>query len=140
MVDGKRGQTTPERIPVTLLAGTLGSGKTTLANRILSEPQGQSIAVIVNEFGDVGIDGHLVDGVEDNVVQLSNGFICCTVRNYLKETLSSLLEQRRQLAQAAPFERVLIEASGLASPGPAVQTILMEPQLSSQLQLDGVIT
>ena len=140
MADGKPDQTTPERIPVTLLAGFLGSGKTTLANRILSEQHGQRIAVIVNEFGDVGIDGHLVVGVEDNVVQLSNGCICCTVRNDLQETLLSLLKQRHQLARAEPFERVLIEASGLASPGPAVQTILMDPVLSSQLQLDGVIT
>jgi G3E family GTPase len=128
------------RIPVTLLAGFLGSGKTTLANRILSEQHNQRIAVIVNEFGDVGIDGSLVVSTEDNVVELSNGCICCTVRNDLAETLSELIERCDQVPQAEAFERILIEASGLASPGPAVQTLLVDPQLSSRLQLAGVIT
>lgn len=128
------------RIPVTLLAGFLGSGKTTLANRILSEQHNQRIAVIVNEFGDVGIDGSLVVSSEDNVVELSNGCICCTVRNDLAETLSALIERRDQASQSEAFERILIEASGLASPGPAVQTLLVDPQLSSRLQLAGVIT
>ena len=128
------------RIPVTLLSGFLGSGKTTLANRILTEQHNQRVAVIVNEFGDVGIDGSLVVSSEDNVVELSNGCICCTVRNDLAETLRDLLQRRDQASQTAPFERVLIEASGMASPGPAVQTLLVDPQLSSNFQLDGVIT
>lgn len=128
-----------ERIPITLLAGFLGSGKTTLANRILSEPHGERIAVIVNEFGEVGIDGRLVIGVEENVVQLSNGCLCCTVRGDLATTLHALLERRRQ-EDAAPFARVLIEASGLASPGPAVQTILADRYLTAHYRMDGVIT
>ena len=133
-------QSRTDRLPVTLLAGFLGSGKTTLANRILSEQHHQRIAVIVNEFGDVGIDGSLVVGVADNVVELNNGCICCTVRNDLAETLSDLMERREQFAHTEPFERVLIEASGMASPGPAVQTLLMDRKLSTQFRLDGVIT
>jgi G3E family GTPase len=133
-------QTYNDRLPVTLLSGFLGSGKTTLANRILSEQHNQRIAVIVNEFGDVGIDGSLVVGVDDNVVELNNGCICCTVRNDLAETLTDLMERRERFANAEPFERVLIEASGMASPGPAVQTLLMDRKLSTQFQLDGVIT
>jgi G3E family GTPase len=129
-----------DRLPVTLLAGFLGSGKTTLANRILSEQHNQRIAVIVNEFGDVGIDGSLVVGVKDNIVELNNGCICCTVRNDLVETLNDLMLRREQFAHAEPFERVLIEASGMASPGPAVQTLLMDRKLSTQFRLDGVIT
>ncbi len=140
MDETKVTQTKAERVPVTLLAGFLGSGKTTLANRILTEQHNQRIAVIVNEFGDVGIDGSLVVGVEDNIVELSNGCLCCTVRGDLAETLLFLLIRRRQHVGAVPFERILIEASGLASPGPAVQTLLVDPQLSMQLQLDGVIT
>ncbi len=133
-------QSRNDRLPVTLLTGFLGSGKTTLANRILSEQHNQRIAVIVNEFGDVGIDGSLVVGVEDNVVELNNGCICCTVRNDLVETLNDLMERREQFANTEPFERVLIEASGMASPGPAVQTLLMDRKLSTQFRLDGVIT
>lgn len=140
MVGRRMVHTESGRIPVTLLSGFLGSGKTTLANRILTEQHNQRIAVIVNEFGDVGIDGSLVVSSEDNVVELSNGCICCTVRNDLVETLRDLLERRDQASGKAPFERVLIEASGMASPGPAVQTLLIDPLLSENFQLDGVIT
>ena len=89
-------QNTAERVPVTLVAGFLGSGKTTLVNRILSAQHDQRIAVIVNEFGEVGIDGRLVVGVEENVVQLSNGCLCCTVREDLVTTLHALLTRRRE--------------------------------------------
>jgi G3E family GTPase len=126
-------------LPVTLLVGFLGSGKTTLANHILSSQNNQRIAVIVNEFGDVGIDGRLVVGVDDNVVELSNGCLCCTVRGGLAETLHDLLA-RRQRADTAPFERILIEASGLASPGPVMQMLFVDTVLAAQLCLDGVIT
>ncbi|MDH3605086.1 MAG: GTP-binding protein, partial [Candidatus Tectomicrobia bacterium] len=105
MVGTRMTHTGEGRIPVTLLAGFLGSGKTTLANRILSERHNQRIAVIVNEFGDVGIDGSLVVSTEDNVVELSNGCICCTIRNDLAETLSELIERRDQASQTEPFER-----------------------------------
>jgi G3E family GTPase len=127
-------------VPVTLLVGFLGSGKTTLANRILSEQHDQRIAVIVNEFGDVGIDGQLIVGVDDNVVELSNGCLCCTVQGDLADTLRQLLERRRQTVDAKPFERIVIEASGLASPGPVLQRMLVDPALHAHVQVDGVIT
>ena len=133
-------QGTTDPVPVTLLVGFLGSGKTTLANRILSEQHDQRIAVIVNEFGDVGIDGQLIVGVEDNVVELSNGCLCCTVQGDLADTLRQLIERRRQTVDAKPFERIVIEASGLASPGPVLQRMLVDPALHAHVQVDGVIT
>jgi G3E family GTPase len=133
-------QGTADPVPVTLLVGFLGSGKTTLANRILSEQHNQRIAVIVNEFGDVGIDGQLIMSVDDNVVELSNGCLCCTVQGDLADTLRQLLERRRQAVDAKPFERIVIEASGLASPGPVLQRILVDPALHAHVQVDGVIT
>jgi G3E family GTPase len=133
-------QGSADPVSVTLLVGFLGSGKTTLANRILSEQHDQRIAVIVNEFGDVGIDGQLIVGVEDNVVELSNGCLCCTVQGDLADTLRRLLERRRQTVDAKPFERIVIEASGLASPGPVLQRMLVDPALHRQVQIDGVIT
>jgi G3E family GTPase len=140
MAQDTSSQVTAHPVPVTLLVGFLGSGKTTLANRILSEQHGQRIAVIVNEFGDVGIDGQLIVGVDDNVVELSNGCLCCTVQGDLVDTLRQLLVRRRQTAAAKPFERILIEASGLASPGPVLQGMLVDPELSAHIQVDGVIT
>jgi G3E family GTPase len=133
-------QVTAAPVPVTLLVGFLGSGKTTLANHILSTQHDQRIAVIVNEFGDVGIDGRLIVGVEDNVVELSNGCLCCTVQGDLADTLRQLLLRRRQSVDAKPFERIVIEASGLASPGPVLQGMLVDPSLNAQVQVDGVIT
>jgi G3E family GTPase len=133
-------QTRTDRVPVTLLVGFLGSGKTTLVNRILSEQHNERIAVIVNEFGEAGIDGRLIVDVKDNVVELSNGCLCCTVQDDLAATLHALLKRRRDAVGEKPFERILIEASGLASPGPAVQTVLVDPMLATQLRLDGVIT
>lgn len=129
-----------ERVPVTLVAGFLGSGKTALVNRMLTEQQTQRIAVIVNEFGEVGIDGRLVVGVEENVVQLSNGCLCCTVRSDLVTTVHELLARRRDAGAEVPFDRIVIEASGLASPGPAVQTILADRFLAAQCRIAGVIT
>lgn len=140
MADDTSQQGTADPVPVTLLVGFLGSGKTTLANRILSEQHDQRIAVIVNEFGDVGIDGQLIVGVEDNVVELSNGCLCCTVQGDLADTLRQLLVRRRQTVDAQPFERIVIEASGLASPGPVLQRMLVDPALNAQVQVDGVIT
>src|SRR5262249_29288269 len=133
-------QSPADPVPVTLLVGFLGSGKTTLANRILSEQHDQRIAVIVNEFGDVGIDGQLIVGVEDNVIELSNGCLCCTVQGDLADTLRQLLVRRRQSVDAKPFERIVIEASGLASPGPVLQGLLVDPTLHAHVQVDGVIT
>jgi G3E family GTPase len=127
-------------VPVTLLVGFLGSGKTTLANRILSAQHDQRIAVIVNEFGDVGIDGRLIVGVEENIIELSNGCLCCTVQGDLADTLRQLVVRRRQSVGVQPFERIVIEASGLASPGPVLQGILVDPTLHAHVQIDGVIT
>jgi G3E family GTPase len=111
-----------------------------LANRILSEQHDQRMAVIVNEFGDVGIDGRLIVGVEDNIVELSNGCLCCTVQGDLADTLRQLIVRRRQTVDAKPFERIVIEASGLASPGPVLQGMLVDPTLNAHVQIDGVIT
>jgi G3E family GTPase len=133
-------QTRTDRVPVTLLVGFLGSGKTTLANRILSEQHNERMAVIVNEFGVAGIDGRLIVDVKDNIVELSNGCLCCTVQDDLAATLHTLLKRRHDAGEAASFRRILIEASGLASPGPIVQTVLAAPMLATQLRLDGVIT
>jgi G3E family GTPase len=133
-------QVTADSVPVTLLVGFLGSGKTTLANRILSEHHNQRIAVIVNEFGEVGIDGRLIVGVDDNVIELRNGCLCCTVQGDLADTLRQLLERRRQAGAAQPFEHIVIEASGLASPGPVLQGMLVDPTLHAHVHIDGVIT
>jgi G3E family GTPase len=133
-------QVTVDSVPVTLLVGFLGSGKTTLANRILSEHHDRRIAVIVNEFGDVGIDGRLIVGVDDNVIELRNGCLCCTVQGDLADTLRQLLRRRRQAGDVQPFEHIVIEASGLASPGPVLQGILVDPALRAHVHIDGVIT
>ncbi len=129
------------RVPVLLLAGFLGSGKTTLLNRILTAEGGARTAVIVNEFGEVPIDGKLVVRRDEEVVELANGCICCTVRGDLAETLHRLLaRRRRRLFRGAPFERLVIEASGLASPGPAVQTLQLDAELAAALRVEGVVT
>lgn len=124
---------------MTLICGFLGSGKTSLVNAILSAQHQSRIVVVVNEFGEVDIDGRLVLYADDNVIALSNGCICCTVRNDPCATLHQLLIRRRQAVDAMVFDRILIEASGLASPGPTVQAILADPFLSSQLAWDAGI-
>ncbi len=129
-----------ERIPVLVVTGFLGAGKTTLVNRLLSEHHGRRIAVVVNEFGDVPIDGRLVVAADEEIVELANGCVCCTVRGDLVRTLQDLLaRRRRRLLRAAPFERVVLETSGLASPGPVVQTLLLEPALAAELVPAGVL-
>lgn len=130
-----------EPLPVTLLTGFLGAGKTTLVNRILTERGEGRYAVVVNEFGDVGVDGDLVVGATDHLVQLSNGCVCCTVRGDLQAALRELLAAReRRLFGRRDFDAVLIEASGLAAPGPIAQTLAMDASLREALRLDGVIT
>ena len=132
---------TEKRVPVTLLAGFLGSGKTTLLNRILAGDHGERVAVIVNEFGDVGIDGRLVTRREEDLVELRNGCLCCTVREDLRTTLLDLAaRRRRRLLGRKRFDRVLIEASGLASPGPAVQTLIVDGDLAEVYAPAGVVT
>ena len=128
-------------VPVTLVTGFLGAGKTTLVNRILSERHGERIAVIVNEFGDVGIDGRLVQGVEEDVVELSNGCLCCTIRGDLETTVTELLDRRnRRFFRKLHFDRLLIETSGLASPGPVLQTFEVVPRLKERAHVDGTLT
>ena len=122
------------RIPVTILTGYLGAGKTTLLNRILSEQHGRRIAVIENEFGEIGIDHELVIGTEEELFEMNNGCICCTVRGDLLRILGNLLKRRHQ------FDRILIETTGLADPGPVVQTFLTDDDLQDRLSVDAVVT
>ena len=125
---------TGARIPVTILTGTLGAGKTTLVNRILSGNHGRRIAVVVNEIGEIGIDGDLIIGAEEEMVQLSNGCICCTIRGDLVRTLRDLV------ARTPQPDAIVIETTGLADPGPVVQTFLADPVLQEATALDGVTT
>lgn len=122
------------RIPVTILTGFLGSGKTTLLNRILSENHGQRIAVIENEFGEIGIDHDLVVSADEEIFEMNNGCLCCTVRGDLIRILGSLLKRRNR------FDRILIETTGLADPAPVVQTFFMDQEMRDKLSVDGVVT
>ena len=122
------------RIPVTVLTGYLGAGKTTLLNRILSEDHGRRYAVIVNEFGEIGIDGDLVLHGSDELFEMNNGCICCTVRGDLVRTLHSLL------AKAGEFDAIIVETTGLADPAPVAQTFLVDGTLQAKAVLDSVTT
>ncbi|WP_273454075.1 CobW family GTP-binding protein [Nevskia ramosa] len=126
-------------IPVTVLTGFLGSGKTTLINRILKEAHGRRFAVIENEYGEINVDADLLvkDGGE-TVVQLTNGCVCCTVRGDLANALNDLAKQRE--AGTIQFDHVLIEPTGLADPGPIVRTFMAETELLTRFHLDGVVT
>lgn len=125
-------------IPVSILTGFLGSGKTTLLNRILSERHGEKIAVIENEFGEVGIDNALLLTGTEQIVEMNNGCICCTVRGDLVRILGELAD--KQAAGQLAFERVLIETTGLADPGPVAQTFFLDEGVSRRYVLDAVIT
>jgi G3E family GTPase len=122
------------KIPVTVLTGFLGSGKTTLLNRILSTQHGKRIAVIENEFGQIGIDQSLVIRAEEEIFEMSNGCICCTVRGDLIRILGNLAKRRDQ------FDYVLIETTGLADPGPVAQTFFMDDEVRDHFTLDGIVT
>lgn len=126
-------------IPATILTGFLGAGKTTLLNRILHEPHGYKIAVIENEFGEENIDNEiLVHDSQEQIVEMSNGCVCCTVRGDLITALSELARKRRE--GVLHFDRVVIETTGLANPGPVAQTFFMDEEVATDYLLDGVIT
>lgn len=126
-------------IPVSVLTGFLGSGKTTLLNRLLKDPALKDTAVIINEFGEVGLDHLLVEQADEGIIELSDGCLCCTVRGALVDTLATLVD-RVQTGRIANLERVIIETTGLADPAPVLQSIMGHPVLLQAFRLDGVLT
>jgi G3E family GTPase len=126
-------------IPATILTGFLGAGKTTLLKRVLTEAHGQKIAVVENEFGQENIDNEiLVSDAEEQIIQLNNGCVCCSIREDLRSTLSMLAEKKRK--GELQFERVVIETTGLADPGPVAQTFFMDDEIAESYLLDSVLT
>ena len=125
---------TSAQIPVTVLTGYLGAGKTTLLNRILSEKHGKKYAVIVNEYGETGIDGDLVVGADEEIFEMNNGCICCTVRGDLIRIISGLMKR------AQGFDGILIETTGLADPGPVAQTFFADADVAARAKLDSIVT
>ena len=121
-----------DKIPVTVLTGYLGAGKTTLLNRILSEPHGKKFAVIVNEFGEIGIDNDLVVGADEEVFEMNNGCVCCTVRGDLIRVVQGLMKRKGK------FDAIIIETTGLADPGPVAQTFFVDDDVRAKTELDSV--
>jgi G3E family GTPase len=123
-----------DKIPVTVLTGYLGAGKTTLLNRILSEPHGKKYAVIVNEFGEIGIDNELVVGADEEVFEMNNGCICCTVRGDLIRIIDGLMRRKGK------FDAIIVETTGLADPAPVAQTFFVDDAVGAKTKLDAVVT
>src|SRR5579864_2894084 len=133
-VSGAMERSMPDKIPVTVLTGYLGAGKTTLLNRILSEPHGQKYAVIVNEFGEIGIDNDLVVGADEEVFEMNNGCICCTVRGDLVRIIDGLMRRKGR------FDAIVVETTGLADPAPVAQTFFIDENVGRRTKLDAVVT
>lgn len=127
------------RIPVSIVTGFLGAGKSTLINRLLKDPAMRDAAVIVNEFGDVGIDHLLVESSGDSVIELSDGCLCCTIRGDLIDTLGELMD-RMQTGKLRALKRIVVETTGLADPAPVMQSVMGHPVLIHNFELDGVVT
>ncbi len=125
---------TLDSVPVTVLTGYLGAGKTTLLNRILTYEHGKKVAVIVNEFGEVGIDNQLVIDTDEEIFEMNNGCICCTVRGDLIRIIGNLLKRRNK------FDHLVIETTGLADPAPVIQTFFVDEDMQAKLELDAVVT
>ncbi|NRA45598.1 MAG: GTP-binding protein [Oligoflexales bacterium] len=123
-----------QKVPVTVLTGFLGAGKTTLLNNILTKNHGKRIAVIENEFGEIGVDNDLVIGAEEEIFEMNNGCICCTVRGDLIRILGNLMKRRDK------FDYIMIETTGMADPGPVAQTFFMDDEMAEAMSLDGVVT
>jgi len=128
-----------ERLPVSILTGFLGSGKTTLLKALLAHPGMNRVAVIINEFGEIGLDHSLIESVDEDAILLNSGCLCCTVRGDLLDTLKSLYK-RRAKGEVAEFDRIVIETTGLADPAPILHTMMSDGFLVTRFTLDGVIT
>ena len=125
-------------IPVTLLTGFLGSGKTTVLNHLIRDPGMGRVAVIINEFGDIGLDHDLIEQATEEMILLQSGCLCCTIRGDLVTAMMALL--RRRAAGEVAFDRVMIETTGLADPAPILHTLFVESELAQAFRLDGVVT
>src|ERR1700738_3413445 len=127
-------QASPHQTPVTVITGYLGSGKTTLLNKILTETHGKRYAVIVNEFGEVGIDNDLIVNAEEEIFEMNNGCICCTVRGDLIRILNGLMRRKGKL------DGIIVETTGLADPAPVAQTFFVDDEVKSNSRLDAIVT
>src|SRR5215468_703815 len=128
-----------DMIPISVLTGFLGSGKTSILGHLLRQPDFSRTAVIINEFGEVGLDHELIAASEDSFIELMTGCLCCKIRTDLAQTLQDLL-QRRDEGRCTPFDRIVIETSGLADPAPILQTLMTDTSIAGRAALGGVVT